>query len=47
MRIAVNAIHVKGNSVFISSELEALVADLTGGERTLAELDAGWHSTAR
>ncbi len=40
-RIAVNAIHVKGNSVFTASELEALLADLTGSEHTLGELDAG------
>lgn len=41
VRIAVKAIHVAGNSVFTTSELEALVADLVGGERSLAELDAG------
>lgn len=41
VRIAVKAIHVSGNSVFTASELEALVANLIGGERTLAELDAG------
>lgn len=41
VRIAVKAIHVSGNSVFAASELEALVADLAGGERSLAELDAG------
>ncbi|MDP1996884.1 MAG: ShlB/FhaC/HecB family hemolysin secretion/activation protein [Gallionella sp.] len=41
VRIAVKAIHVSGNSVFIASELEALVANLIGGEHTLAELDAG------
>lgn len=41
VRIAVKAIHVSGNSVFTASELEALVANLIGGEHTLAELDAG------
>src|SRR5512135_460887 len=41
VRIMVKAIHVKGNTVFPSSELEALVADLTGGEHSLAELDKG------
>ena len=41
VRIAVKAIHVSGSSVFMAGELEALVADLAGGERSLAELDAG------
>lgn len=39
--IAVKSIHVSGNSIFATSELEALVADLTGGEHSLAELDMG------
>lgn len=38
-RIEVKAIHVFGSSVFAAAELEALVANLVGGERTLAELD--------
>lgn len=41
VRIAVKAIHVSGNSIYPASELEALVANLIGGEFTLAELDAG------
>ncbi len=41
VRIAVKAIHVSGNSVFPSSELEVLVSDLVGGEHSLAELDKG------
>lgn len=41
VRIKVAAIHIKGNTVFPTSELEALVADLAGGEHSLAELDAG------
>lgn len=40
-RIAVKAIQVSGNSVFTASELEVLIANLIGGEHTLAELDAG------
>lgn len=44
VRIVVKAIHVSGNSVFTAGELEALVANLIGGEHTLAELD---QSTAR
>lgn len=38
-RIEVKAIHVSGSSAFAAAELEALVADLVGSERTLAELD--------
>jgi hemolysin activation/secretion protein len=41
VRIAVKAIHVSGSSVFTAGELEALVASLTGGEHSLAELNAG------
>lgn len=41
VRIAVKAIHVSGSSAFAAGELEALVADLTGSEHTLAELNAG------
>lgn len=41
VRIAVKVIHVSGSSVFTASELQALVANLIGGEFTLAELDAG------
>ena len=41
VRIAVKAIHVTGNSIYPASELQALVANLVGGEHTLAELDAG------
>ena len=41
VRFAVKAIHVTGNSVFVAGELEALVANLIGGEHSLAELDAG------
>lgn len=41
MRINVKAIHVSGNSVFSTSELEAMVSSLAGGEHSLAELDAG------
>ena len=41
VRIAVKAIHVTGNSIYPASELQAMVANLVGGEFTLAELDAG------
>lgn len=41
VHIAVKAIHVTGNSIYPASELQALVANLIGGEHTLAELDAG------
>lgn len=41
VRINVKAIHVSGSSVYTASDLEALVADLVGGERSLADLDAG------
>jgi len=37
----VKAIRVSGSSVFTASELEALLADLTGGEHSLAELMEG------
>lgn len=40
-RIAVTAIRVSGSSVFSAAELEALVANLIGGEHTLAELNQG------
>ena len=40
-RIAVKAIQVSGNSIYPASQLQALVANLVGGEFTLAELDAG------
>lgn len=38
-RTEVKAIHVSGSSAFAAAELEALVADLPGSKRTLAELD--------
>jgi hemolysin activation/secretion protein len=41
VRIEVKAIHISGNSVFTASELEALVANLVGGEHSLAEINAG------
>lgn len=41
VRIEVKAIHVSGSNVFPATELEALVANLTGGGHTLAELDEG------
>lgn len=41
VRIAVQSIRVTGNQVFTAAELEALVADLAGAERSLAELNAG------
>ncbi len=41
VRIAVNGIRVSGSSAFTAAELEALVADLIGGEHTLAELYQG------
>jgi hemolysin activation/secretion protein/outer membrane protein OmpA-like peptidoglycan-associated protein len=40
-RMMVKSIHVTGNSVFASTELEALLTDLVGGEHTLAELNEG------
>ena len=40
-RIAVKAIQVSGNSIYPARQLQALVANLVGGEFTLAELDAG------
>jgi hemolysin activation/secretion protein len=39
--IPVSAIQVTGNNVFASPVLEALVTDLIGNKRTLAELEAG------
>ena len=41
VRFAVKAIHVTGSSVYTAAVLEAMVADLIGSERTLAELEAG------
>lgn len=41
VQIAVKAIHVSGNSIYTASELEALVADLVGGEHSLDELNQG------
>ena len=41
VRFAVKAIHVKGNTAFGSQALEALVANLAGGEHSLNELDEG------
>src|SRR5665647_45271 len=41
VRFAVKSIRVSGSQVFPAAELEALVADLSGAEHSLAELDAG------
>lgn len=41
VRFAVKSIRVSGSQVFPASELEALVADLSGTEHSLAELNAG------
>lgn len=41
VRIAVRAIHVSGSRAFAAAELETLVANLAGGEHTLAELYQG------
>jgi hemolysin activation/secretion protein len=41
IKITVKAIRITGNSLFATAELEALVANLLGGEHTFAELDAG------
>ena len=41
IRFAVKSIRVTGSTVFAAADLEALVADLTGAVRSLAELDAG------
>jgi hemolysin activation/secretion protein len=41
VRMVVKAIRVSGSSVFTAAELEALLADLTGGEHSLAELVEG------
>lgn len=40
-RVMVRAIYVTGSTAFAASELEAIVANLSGAERTLAELDDG------
>lgn len=40
IRFMVNSIRIAGNSEIGTPELQALVADLTGGEHSLAELDA-------
>ena len=41
VRFAVTSIRVTGSNVFPAAELEALVANLSGAEHSLAELDAG------
>jgi hemolysin activation/secretion protein len=41
VRIAVTSIRITGYQVFTAAELHALVADLAGAERSLAELNAG------
>jgi hemolysin activation/secretion protein len=41
VRLVVNAIRVSGSSVYTAAELEALLADLTGGEHLLAEIVDG------
>ena len=41
VRFKVSAIRVTGSRVFTSSELEALVGDLAGEERSLADLEVG------
>lgn len=41
VRFAVKSIRVTGSKVFAAAELQALVADLSGAGRSLAELDAG------
>ncbi len=41
LRVMVKALHVTGNSVFASVVLEALLANLVGGEHTLDELNEG------
>lgn len=41
VRIVVSGIRVSGSNAFTAAELEALVADLIGGEHTLAELYQG------
>src|SRR3990170_2881426 len=41
VRMVVKAIRVSGSSVFTAGELEALLADLIGGEHSLAELVDG------
>ncbi len=41
LRVAVKAVRLSGNKAFSAVELEALVADLVGGERSLGDLEAG------
>lgn len=41
MRIDVRALRIVGNTLFASSELDALVADLIGGKHGFADLEAG------
>lgn len=41
IRFAVKSLRVTGSQVFTAAELQALVADLSGAEHSLAELDAG------
>lgn len=41
VRLEVKAIHVSGSSVYTAAELEALLADLVGGEHSLAEIIDG------
>jgi hemolysin activation/secretion protein len=41
VKIAIKAVLVTGNTLFTAAELEALVADLAGGEHSLAELNKG------
>ena len=41
IRFEVKSIRVTGSTVFAAADLEALMADLTGAVRSLAELDAG------
>ena len=41
MRFAVKSIRVTGSKVFAAAELETLVAELSGAEHSLVELDAG------
>jgi len=40
VHFSVTAIRVSGSSIFSADELEALVSDMVGSERTLAELEA-------
>lgn len=41
VRLEVKTIHVSGSSVYTAAELEALLADLVGGEHSLAEIIDG------